>query len=182
MYRTAFLLALQTGLRQGELVALTWQDVNLQERTLRVRRSVTAGVLSTTKSHEARTVDLAKSAAELLEAWWQAQSVGGWPAQDALVFPAEAGGFLRGDSLYYRLRQVMQDASVPVEGPTGEPRGWHSLRHTYAKLALEHGASITWLQRQLGHSSIVVTIDRYGHWERAAAKREASKLDGAFAC
>jgi integrase len=174
------LLAVQTGLRQGELVALTWQHLDMQERTLRVRRSVTGGVLTTTKSHEPRTVDLAKRAADLLEERWQAQSVGGWPAQDALVFPAEAGGFLRGDSLYYRLRHAMQDAHVPVEGPTGEPRGWHSQRHTHAKLALEHGASITWLQRQLGHSSIVVTIDRYGHWERAAAKREAAKLDGAF--
>jgi hypothetical protein len=38
-----------------------------------------------------------------------------------------------------------------------------------------------WLQRQFGHSSIVVTIDRYGHWERAGAQREAAKLDGAFA-
>jgi integrase len=180
-YRTALLLALQTGLRQGELVALTWADVDLGEQTLRVRRSVTAGVLSGTKSHEARTVDLSGDAADLLGRWWQAQTRDGWREHDALVFPAETGGFLRGDSLYYRLRQAMAKAGVPFRGPTGEPRGWHSLRHTYARLALERGASITWLQRQLGHSSITVTIDRYGHWERAAAKREASKLDGAFA-
>lgn len=182
LYRTAYLLALQAGIRQGELVALTWGDVDFGDQTLRVRRSVTAGVLSDTKSHEARTVDLSADAADLLGRWWQAQTRDGWREPDALVFASETGGFLRGDSLYYRLRQAMRLASVPVQGPTGEPRGWHSLRHTYAKLALEHGASITWLQRQFGHSSITVTIDRYGHWERAAAKREASKLDGAFTC
>src|SRR5439155_14710478 len=86
----------------------------------------------------------------------QAQTRGDtWPEPDALVFPAEHGGFLRGDSLYYRLRQAMRQAGAPVEGPTGEPRGWHSLRHTYARLGLERGGSIAWLQGALGHLSIV---------------------------
>lgn len=119
-----------------------------------------------------------------------------------LVFPSEAGGYLVDSTirrvLYddaWRARSqlagkrpraiephgAMERAGIARVGPTGEQRTFHSIRHTYAKLALENGASITWLQRQLGHSSIKVTVDLYGHFERAARKLEAAKLEGAFA-
>jgi integrase len=47
-------------------------------------------------------------------------------------------------------------------------------------LALESGAEITWLQRQLGHSSITLTVDTYGSWAREAEKAQAQKLADAF--
>jgi integrase len=49
-----------------------------------------------------------------------------------------------------------------------------------AKRALESGAQITWLSRHLGHSSLKVTTDIYGHWERAERKLQAAKMEGAF--
>ena len=68
--------------------------------------------------------------------------------------------------------------------PTGradaEKRTFHSFRHTFAKRALESGAQITWLSRHLGHSSLKVTTDIYGHWERAERKLQAAKMEGAF--
>lgn len=57
---------------------------------------------------------------------------------------------------------------------------FHSFRHTFAKRALESGAQITWLSRHLGHSSLKVTTDIYGHWERAERKLQAAKMEGAF--
>ena len=78
------------------------------------------------------------------------------------------------------LRRAMTAASVSVVGPTGEKRTPHAFRHTFAKIALEQGRPITWVQRQLGHSTIVVTVDRYGHFEAAAQRREAEALDAAF--
>jgi integrase len=74
----------------------------------------------------------------------------------------------------------MKRAGIDRVGPTGEKRTWHSFRHTYARVALEHGAPIFWLSRQLGHSSVQVTQDVYGHWSRSARKAEAAKLQGAF--
>lgn len=74
----------------------------------------------------------------------------------------------------------MTRAGIARIGPTGEPRTFHSMRHTYAKLCLENGFQLTWLQRQLGHNSIVVTEGVYGHWSRAAAKAEVAKLEGIF--
>jgi hypothetical protein len=70
----------------------------------------------------------------------------------------------------------MKRAGIDRVGPTGEKRTFHSFRHTYARCALESGADIFWLQRQMGHSSYKVTTDTYGHWERKASKREAAKV------
>jgi integrase len=74
----------------------------------------------------------------------------------------------------------MARSCVPRIGPTQEPRTFHSFRHTFAKRALENGAQITWLSRHLGHSTLKVTTDIYGHWERAERKLQAAKMEGAF--
>lgn len=74
----------------------------------------------------------------------------------------------------------MERAGVPRIGPTGEKRTFHSLRHTFAKRALENGRQITWLSRHLGQSSLAVTTGVSGHWERAERKREAAMMEGVF--
>lgn len=78
------------------------------------------------------------------------------------------------------LYPAMAAAGVPRLGPTQENRTFHSFRHTFAKRALENGAQITWPSRHLGHSSLKVTTDIYGHWERAERKLQAAKMEGAF--
>ncbi len=104
------------------------------------------------------------------------------PGDDALVFPSPtATGYLSNEAVLRRvLYPAMKRAGIPREGPTGEPRAFHSLRHTFAKLALENGRQLTWLQGHLGHSSLQVTVGIYGDWERAARKREAAAMEGVF--
>jgi integrase len=179
LYKTIFLVALKTGMRQGEILALRWGDVDLSDSVIRVRRSVADGGASTPKNHERRDVDLTSDLVDLLGAWW---GDCGSPAESVLVFPGEGrNGFISGSSLLRReLYPAMARAGIPRIGPTGEPRVFHSLRHTYAKRALETGAQITWLSRHLGHSSLKVTTDVYGHWERGERKRQAARLEGAF--
>jgi integrase len=75
----------------------------------------------------------------------------------------------------------MKRAEIPREGPTGEKRTFHSLRHTLARIALEKGSELTGLSRHLGHSSTMITDTVYGHWARTARKRQAERLNGAFA-
>jgi integrase len=70
VYRTLFLVALKTGMRQGELLALTWGDVNLAASTIHLSRSYRDGRLSTTKTHEARDLALTDDVIELLGEWW----------------------------------------------------------------------------------------------------------------
>ena len=72
LYRTIFLAALKTGIRQGELLALTWADIDLQEKTIHVRRSFTGGELTTPKNHLQRSVHLTSEVVEHL-GWWRAE-------------------------------------------------------------------------------------------------------------
>ena len=91
-------------------------------------------------------------------------------------------GYRRGYDLPRILYPAMSRAGIERVGPTGAERTFHSLRHTYARLALESGASIEWLSRQMGHSSTAVTQNVYGHWSDDAAQREIARLEeaGAF--
>ena len=179
-YRTVCLVALKTGMRVGEILALRWSDVDLDEAVARVRRSYTGGELGTPKNRERRDVDLISDIVELLGCY---RSERGNPVgADTLVFPGESGSaFLSPSTLLRReLYPAMNRAGVPRQGPTHESRTFHSFRHTFAKRALETGAQITWLSGHLGHSSLKVTTDIYGHWERAERKLQAAKMEGAF--
>jgi len=166
-------------MRQGELLALTWGDVDLSEGIIRVRRGYTDGHLSLPKNHARRDVDLTADVVEMLGAWWGEL---GRPEDDTLVFPGESpSGYIAATTVLRReFYPAMKRAGIPRLGPTGEKRTFHSLRHTFAKRALESGRQITWLSRHLGHSSLAVTTETYGHWERAERKREAAMMEGVF--
>jgi integrase len=168
--------AVLTGMRFGELIALEWTDVDLLNREVNVRTTYTDGIgVTAPKGNEARTVDLTPQAAALFEEWFAAS--GG----DGLVFEREEGGYL---SNSYTLKRVlypaMERAGVPRVGEHGRKRDFHSFRHTFARITLESGAEITWVSQQLGHSTITLTVNVYGHWARSAEKAQAKKLKTVF--
>ena len=102
------------------------------------------------------------------------------PSGDGLVFEREIGGHLEGGRVVKLLYVAMARAGIPRVGERGGRRTFHSFRNTFARVALEGGAQLTWVQAQLGHSSITLTRDVYGAWSRRAEKLEAQRLDGAF--
>ena len=169
--------AVGTGARFGELAALDWDHVDLLAGDLHIACSFSEGFgVTAPKSGEARTVDLVPATAKVLEDWYT-QSGG-----EGLVFAREEdGGYLTSS---YVLRRVLipalKRAGVPRVGERGGVRDFHSLRHTFARIALEGGAPIDWVHRQLGHSSIMLTVDTYGDWSRSAQKAEAKRLSKAF--
>lgn len=178
-YRALCLVALKTGMRQGELLALQWNDVDLEDAVVRVRRSFTGGSIGTPKNRERRDVDLITDVVNLLTRMRRSR-----PSANgaSLVFHAGDDARFLSPTIVLRrhLYPAMAAAEVPRVGPTQESRTFHSFRHTFAKRALENGAQITWLSRHLGHSSLKVTTDIYGHWERAERKLQAAKMEGAF--
>jgi integrase len=169
--------AVGTGLRIGELAALRWSDVDLLNRELHVRRTYVDGIgEQTPKSGEARTIDLTPPAARVLEDWFKASG------DDGLVFEREEGGYLTSNYVTKSvLYPALERAGVPRVGESDRKRDFHTLRHTFARIALEGGAEITWVKEQLGHSSITLTVDLYGHWSRASKKAQAKRLAKAFA-
>jgi integrase len=97
------------------------------------------------------------------------------------VVPHPQGGYLSPTTITRRVLYVpLKRAGTPREGEHGRTRDFHSLRHSFARIALQNGARIDWVQRQLGQSSITLTVDTYGRWERTDEKAEAEKLEGAF--
>ena len=85
-YRVLFELALKTGMRQGELLALTWGDVDLVHSVIHVRRTYTDGNLGSPKNHEKREVFVTEDVVDLLGSWW---GECGKPSDEKLVLPGD---------------------------------------------------------------------------------------------
>jgi len=178
VYRNLFETAYRTGMRAGELAALTWNDVDLLGGVVHVRRNYTRGMLGTPKGHEIGDVDLMPRTVEMLGAWWGEL---GSPGADKLVFPGPTkNGYLTAHCVLNQLYRAMERAGVPREGSTGEKRTFHSFRHTFAKLTLEDGRPLAWLSSHLRHKDIATTDKHYGHFGRSEQKRHVELLEGAF--
>ncbi|WP_026452946.1 tyrosine-type recombinase/integrase [Saccharomonospora iraqiensis] len=144
-----------TGLRWGELAALTVGRVDLRRRRVLVAESVTEVggrlVWGSPKTHERRSVPLPRFLAEELRPRVEGRRA------DALVFPSPRGDVLR----VRNFRRRVFDAAVREVGPEGfHP---HELRHTAASLAIASGADVKIVQQMLGHKTATMTLDLYGH-------------------
>ncbi len=176
-YLSAMKLACTTGMRFGEIAGLRLSDVSLSAREAQLERQFTGGEeVETPKDREPRTIDLVPAAADVLEEWLRLRG----PFDEGLLFEHEGGGHLLNEEARDLLYAAMKRAGIDRIGERGGKRDVHSFRHTFARITLEHGAELTWVQKQLGHSSITLTRDTYGHWSRSAEKVAAERLAGAF--
>src|SRR5512132_2114240 len=167
-------LAAYTGLRAGEIAALRVKRLDLLRGTVRVveAASEVSGRLITgpTKTHAERTVRLPRFLRDELAAYLASRP----RDRDAFVFAAPKGGPLRHNNFYQRL-------FCPALARAGLPDQvrFHDLRHTCASLLIAQGAHPKAIQAHLGHSSIQVTMDRYGHLFPDALEHLADRLDAA---
>lgn len=170
-----YVLALTTGLRQGEMLGLKWGDIDLKEGSLSVRRTLLErkgkhafGEPKTAKGR--RKVDLPKMAVEALKQHRVKMMAEGHRASQ-LVFCDTEGNPLRKSNLTRRsFQKLMEDAEVPRIR-------FHDLRHTAATLLLSQGVHPKVVQERLGHSQISVTLDTYSHVLPTMQRDAADKLD-----
>jgi integrase len=160
-------LAISTGLRRGELLALQWRDVDLDRASLRVERSLgeTASELyvkSTKTTHGKRTIGLDEDIVEILRQHRRRQNeerlvLGrGAAGPKDLVFGDAQGAWLAPDTFsrdFWRLRKTLGLPDVPVRG----------FRHGHASICLAAGVDMVTTSRRLGHSRPSTTMDIYGH-------------------
>ncbi len=151
-------LALNTGLRIGELVGLAWEDVDLKGGRLIVRHSVFRGHLGTPKGGKTREVPLNQAATDALRA---ARRVGcPW------VFPDREGQMIRNP------QHACADAIARISVAAGLRQiGWHTLRHTFASHLAMRGVPMKQIQDLLGHATAAMT-ERYAHLS-PESKRDA---------
>lgn len=162
-------LGLATGLRLGELRALVWDDVDLVGLTVTVSKALDNGPASTrgpTKSGRVRVVDLPRETADLLAECRKRQP----PAQQLVL--GHPGPYA---AQTYRkvLRRLCRRAGVTPLTP-------HSLRHTFASLAIDNGVSLPELAEALGHANARITGEIYVHYVERQRKRTAKAIGGAL--
>jgi integrase len=181
-----YVVAVHTGLRQGELLGLKWTDVDLKGRRLSVRRALKVtdhGLDFGPPKNKAsrRSVPLTKTAVAALRAHRTRQNeerlrLGDlWQDQD-LLFPNRVGKPLDHNNFYYReYKPLLRRAGLGDEGFT-----FHSLRHTFATELFNQRKRPKIIQSLLGHSSITQTMDTYSHLLDDVDDDEIGGLDEAF--
>jgi integrase len=161
-----FVVAAATGLRQGELLGLAWQDIDFDAATVAVRRTLArtkAGfVLKQPKSKSSRrTVTLPPAAVAALREHRKAMLAEG--NIKAPVFCTRAGGHVgRSDLRLRMLRPILARANAGGGEPLPEFR-FHDLRHTHASLLLRGGGSLKAISKRLGHADVGFTLRTYCH-------------------
>lgn len=150
-----------TGARLGEALALRWDDVDLKRGTATIR----AGAVGSdrTKTGPIRSVTLIPEVVDRLKVWKRQQNKdrmqcgSGWANTEGYVFVTGSGHPMDAHNVRRDLKAILVAADLPSKRP------WHSLRHGLAKRLLEQGMPLQVVSAMLGHSSIRVTADTYGH-------------------
>jgi integrase len=178
-----FLTALRAGLRRGELIALKWGDIqfgaseNASDRYIFVQQNWVLNEFTSPKSRESRRVDLSRQLRRVLFSLYDrrfaaAQAEGHMSIADDLVFPSQAGTPQTPDNIAVRYMQ-------PALTKAGLRKfRLHDLRHTFGSLLIQDGASLAYVKEQMGHSSIQITVDTYGHLVPGADISWIDRLDG----
>ena len=168
--------ALRTGMRRGELLGLSWSDVDVHSRTIRVHRSLTTidgrPELKSTKTGRPRTLCVDTQSIAELAAWrerqWSERRDGSRHCDWDPVFTDETGASHLPMRITSTFRRLVRRLPVPT-------LRLHDVRHTHASLLLQAGVSIKVVSERLGHRSIALTMDTYTHvlpaMDRQAADR-----------
>lgn len=173
-FEALYVLAVTTGLRQGELFGLRWKDIDLRARKLSVQRAISEvnGRVEVSQPKTAkgrRRVELPGLAVEALRE--QRKRSRATPHPEALVFPDSRGGPLRKYNFNRRSWQPLRERAGLRD------LRFHDLRHSAATLLLSAGVHPKVVQERLGHATISVTLDTYSHVLGSLQREAADRLD-----
>lgn len=165
-YSPLWLLALTTGARQGELLGLRWQDLDVAAGTIRIRQAVAVyqakPTIQAPKSKAAnRTIGLPTEVLAELQAHRDRQAFERkaadelWENRD-LIFATHTGGLIHPSNVLRNFYKLMERAKVPRIR-------FHDLRHTHATWLLGNGQPVTTVSERLGHARSSITWDTYAH-------------------
>ena len=173
-YKMVFILALGTGLRIGELMALKWSNINFENKTLDVNRAMSRAYVfengkkvfkieeNTPKTNSSiRTVPIPSNVLKELQEHKKKQDLfkklyAEVYEDRGYVFANPLGEFIKPDTISKSYAKLLKEIGIPH-------KKFHSLRHTYATRLSEKGVSLKTIQKLLGHASIRMTADIYTH-------------------
>ena len=180
MYKALFTLLYATGMRSGEALALSWKDVDFEDGSISITKTVTTKlvgqkylVLPPKTKSSIRTIKAPKKALErLLEYREQVISLPQY-SPTAFVFgldkPIPNSTLQKAKHKYYLLAHDLDNTLPEIR--------IHSLRHSCASALISSGATIVYISKYLGHSSTKETLDTYSHFFPNESEMVASKMD-----
>ena len=176
-------VALFTGMRQSEILGLTWDAVDFTTGTISVSKQLSrtehrekSGLFVSPKSGKGRTITAAPLVLRTLRAQKRKQSemqlkAGPlWSNPHSLVFTNQTGGPLDQRNVDYQFRRIVFLAGL-------EGVRFHDTRHTYAVNAIRAGDDIKTVQGNLGHATAAFTLDRYAHFTEAMQQASAARME-----
>ena len=177
-----YFVAVFTGLRQGEVLGLTWDCVNFEKHTLLInkqhgkKKGTCEYCFSSLKKDRPRLIEAAGGVMDALKKQqirqqrWAARLKDGWENSDNLVFTTETGRYLCNQTVYLAFKKVMRRLHL-------DATRFHDLRHTYAVNSLKSGDDIKTVQENLGHQTAAFTLDVYAHATSSMKHESANRMD-----
>jgi integrase len=180
-------LAIKTGMREGELFALKWEDINLESRQIHVQRNLQKVLregkqvreFSTTKTVTSdRVIMVGEQTIEVLKIQMQEIELkkvlvkNKWREND-LVFPTSIGTPMNQSNMLKQYSDVLKAANLPHIR-------FHDLRHIAASIMLNHGIPLLTVSSILGHAQPSTTLNMYGHQFGAMELQAACLVDDIF--
>lgn len=177
-------VALFSGMRQSELLGLTWDQIDMKKGTITINQQLAGkphrekAIFITPKSGKTRTITPAPSVLLALKAQRIQQSkmrikAGQiWNNEHDLVFTLEDGSIFDQWRVKSEFKKLLATAGLEYENVR-----FHDLRHTYAVNAIRAGDDIKSVQSNLGHASAAFTLDRYGHFTEQMKQDSASRME-----
>ena len=176
------LLALYTGIRIGELCALTWSDIDFKSGDLKVNKTLqrikntnpqekakTKIIIGAPKSKKStREIPLQDFLLDILKSFQGKEQ-----KEQAYILTGQSGCFIEPRAYQRKFKTYLQKAGL-------EDINFHSLRHTFATRAIEQGFDIKSLSEILGHASVSFTLDRYVHSSSERKKSSMEKLSPSY--
>jgi integrase len=184
-FRNLYVVAVRTGLRQGELLALRWSDLSLSADSpaLSLQRSLAQRIggghyfTPTKRKRQRQTIAILSEAADALRRQRALQeqertAAGERWQEHGLVFPSTVGTPMSARNLYRRhFKPLIRSAGLP-------DIAFHDLRHTFASIMIfEWGASPRMVQEAMGHASIKITLDTYVHLLSTSQPDEIRRIE-----
>jgi integrase len=159
-------------MRLGELLALRWGDIDWHGGYIQVERAIVRGKLTTPKNHQRRRIDLSKQLRGTLRLWRRQQSARwlklGQP-RPVSVFSSAVGTPFGESNVRKAWGQIVEKSELRY-------RRIHDLRHTFASLLIQQGESLVYVKEQMGHASIQITVDIYGHLVQGGNRAAVDRL------
>lgn len=178
--RPLFLVALFTGMRQSELLGLTWNAVDFKNGKIQIYQqlqyiSKKGYIFTTPKNGKPRTITPAPFVFDTLRAVQEMQKMQKikagelWENKNNLVFVNEIGKNITTTTAYKTTKRIAREIGVPA-------LRFHDLRHTYAVAAIRAGDDIKTISENLGHASVAFTLDIYGHVTEEMKRTSADRI------